>query len=314
VGRTVDDIGLPPALGSALATGSERADEIFLTEDRVVVVSQAAARWAGRRLGTVVTLRDHTELRALVSELKTIRGFAEALSAQAHESANQLHTVVSLIELGRAEEALQFATTELTVAQHMIDLVAANIGEPEVAALVLGKAAEANERGVNLIVGEDLDLPPGVADPRDLITIVGNLIDNAIDAAAEGPAPRWVRIGARVSIASNGQEPSLELSVADSGPGLDPENVPNAFHRGWTTKSSDRLHGRGLGLGLVAQAVHRYGGSIDVTNDRGAVFTVRLPLDKRDRPGRSGAPVADDVAHDAADGAGPVSRVGAQVH
>jgi hypothetical protein len=157
-------------------------------------------------------------------------------------------------------------------------------------------------------------VPPGVADPRDLITIVGNLIDNAIDAAAEGPAPRWVRIGARVSIASNGQEPSLELSVADSGPGLDPENVPNAFHRGWTTKSSDRLHGRGLGLGLVAQAVHRYGGSIDVTNDRGAVFTVRLPLDKRDRPGRSGAPVADDVAHDAADGAGPVSRVGAQVH
>jgi two-component system, CitB family, sensor kinase len=272
VGRRVDDIGLPEALGSALQSGMERSDEIFLTGDRVVVVSQAAARWAGRHLGTVVTLRDHTELRALVSELETIRGFAEALSAQAHESANQLHTVVSLIELGRAEEALRFATTELSVAQHLIDLVAANIGEPEVAALVLGKVAEANERGVNLIVDQDIELPAGTADPRDLVTIVGNLLDNAIDAAVEGTPPRWVRIAAHVV---DGHD--FELSVADSGPGLDPEQVPRVFERGWSTKPGDRLHGRGLGLALVAQAVHRYGGTIDVSKDRGAVFTVRLP-------------------------------------
>jgi len=85
VGRRVDDLGLPAALSTALASGVQRSDEIFLTDDRVVVVNQAAARWAGQHLGTVVTLRDHTELRALGSELKTIRGFAEALSAQAHE-------------------------------------------------------------------------------------------------------------------------------------------------------------------------------------------------------------------------------------
>ena len=123
VGRRVDELGLPAALGAALAAGAERADEIFLTDDRVVVVNQAAARWAGQHLGTVVTLRDHTELRSLVSELKTIRGFAEALSAQAHESANQLQTVISLIELGRADEALRFAATELAVAQHLTDVV-----------------------------------------------------------------------------------------------------------------------------------------------------------------------------------------------
>jgi two-component system CitB family sensor kinase len=179
--------------------------------------------------------------------------------------------VVSLIELGRAEEALRFATTELSVAQHMIDLVAANIGEPEVAALVLGKAAEANERGVNLVVDQDIELPTGTADPRDLVTIVGNLLDNAIDAAVAGTPPRWVRIAAHV----DGQD--FELSVADSGPGLDPDQIPQAFERGWSTKPKDRLHGRGLGLALVAQAVHRYGGTIDVTKDRGAVFTVRLP-------------------------------------
>ena len=110
-GCRVDGIGLPAALGEALAEGRGRDDEIHLTTDRIVVVSQGAARWAGRYLGTVVTLRDHTELRELVSELQTVRGFADSLHAQAHEAANQLHTVISLIELGRADAALEFAST-----------------------------------------------------------------------------------------------------------------------------------------------------------------------------------------------------------
>jgi sensor histidine kinase regulating citrate/malate metabolism len=277
LGRRIDDVGLPEVLGSALMIGRERTDEIFLTDDRVVVVNQAAARWAGHRLGTVVTLRDHTELRALVSELKTIRGFAEALSAQAHESANQLHTVVSLIELGRADQALQFATTELAVTQHMTDLVVGGIGEPELAALVLGKAAEAGERDVELVVAEDVDLPAGLADPRDLVTIVGNLLDNAIDAAAGHASPRWVRFGARTVAGSNGDgRDRLELRIADSGPGVGAGEVQRVFERGYTTKPTDRVLGRGIGLALVDQAVHRYGGSIEVTTEQGAVFTVLL--------------------------------------
>jgi sensor histidine kinase regulating citrate/malate metabolism len=275
VGRRVDELGLPQALGSALRAGLERGDEIFLTDDRVVVVNQAAARWAGQHLGTVVTLRDHTELRALVSELKTIRGFAEALSAQAHESANQLQTVISLIELGRADEALRFAATELAVAQHLTDIVVGSIGEPELAALVLGKAAEAGERDVELRVADDLDLPAGVADPRDLVTIVGNLLDNALDAAADAKPPRWVRLEAGIVPVAGVEE--LEIVVADSGPGLGPDAAAHAFERGWTTKSTDRPLGRGIGLALVAQAVHRLGGSIEVTNEVGAVFAVRLP-------------------------------------
>ena len=275
VGRHVDDLGLPAALGGALASGAERADEIFLAGARVVVVNQAAARWDGRHLGTVVTLRDHTELRALVSELETIRGFAEALSAQAHESANQLQTVISLIELGRADEALRFAATELASAQHLTDLVVARVAEPELAALVLGKAAEAGERGVDLRVDDDIEVPSGLADPRDLVTIVGNLLDNAVDAAAPVDGARWVSLEAGTVVVDGVEE--LEVVVADSGPGLGPDAAEHAFERGWSTKPTDRPMGRGLGLALVAQVVHRLGGSIDVTNEVGAVFTVRLP-------------------------------------
>ena len=278
-GRRVDDVGLPDALGTALAAGAERTDEIFLADDRVVVVNQAAARWAGQRLGTVVTLRDHTELRALVSELKTIRGFSDALSAQAHESANQLHTVVSLIELGRAEQALLFATRRLADTQQKTDLVLGGIGEPVLAALVLGKDAEAAERGVELMIADDVDMPAGVADPRDLVTILGNLLDNAIDAAAGGEPPRWVRIDATAVLAEDGSSEEIEIRIADSGPGLPAEYSRRAFQRGWSTKPQDRdrLHGRGLGLALVAQAVHRNHGSLETVNDGGAIFTVHLP-------------------------------------
>jgi two-component system CitB family sensor kinase len=293
VGRSIDGVGLPPQLGEDLASGRERSDELYVAGDRVVVVSQATARWAGKRLGTVVTLRDHTELRALTSELNSIRGFADSLHAQAHEAANQLHTVISLIELGRTEEALQFASAELAVAQQLTDRVVGTVQEPALAALLLGKAAQATEHGVELVVTEDLHVPPGAADPRDLVTIVGNLLDNAFDAAAAAAPPRWVRITARAS----GTDSQLMLRVADSGAGLDPEDVERAFQRGWSTKPDETGTGRGLGLALVAQAVYRYGGSIEVTRGHGAVFTVRLPLHRSAGPdGRATMPIEEDPA------------------
>jgi sensor histidine kinase regulating citrate/malate metabolism len=266
----VDEVGLPAALGAALVAGERRSDEIHLTADRIVVVNQAPARWGGADLGTVVTLRDHTELRALSTELDTIRGFAHSLNAQAHEAANQLHTVVSLIELGRPQDALTYATAELELARHLTDAVLAGIAVPELAALVVGKAAEAGERGVELELGEGAQVPAGLADPRDLVTIVGNLLDNAVDAALDGPEPRWVRLD------GGADGDGFVLRVSDSGPGIaEPEQ---AFASGWSTKPTDGM-GRGLGLALVRRAVHRHGGTVSAgcAPGGGAEFLVRFP-------------------------------------
>jgi two-component system CitB family sensor kinase len=276
VGRPIRELAAAGPLAAALGEGRERVDEIQLTGDRVLVVNQAPARWRGRDLGTVVTLRDHTDLQALTGELDSVRGFAESLRALAHEAANRLHTVVSLIELDRAEQARDFATAELAVAQRLTDRVVAAVHEPVLAALLLGKAAQASERGIELAIDDDMRVPEGVADPRDLVTIVGNLIDNAMDAAAAAPPPH------RVSVAATAQDGALVLRVTDSGTGLPAGDVDRAFTRGWSTKTSGRLIGRGLGLALVGQAVHRCGGTIEVTGGdgalRGAAFTVRLPL------------------------------------
>ncbi|MFI0814277.1 ATP-binding protein [Streptomyces sp. NPDC021098] len=278
VGAYVSELGLPAPLTGALLAAEPRVDELHLTAERVVVVNTSPVS-SGERRGTVVTLRDHTELQALSGELDSVRGFAEALRSQAHEAANRLHAVVSLIELGREDEAVEFATAELELAQALTDQVVAAVAEPVLAALLLGKAAQASERGVELVLTPDsrIDdglLPPGLA-ARDLVTIVGNLIDNAIDAATEGVGSGAAR-SARVTVTVRADDGELTLCVADTGAGLDPAAAEDAFRRGWSTKAA----GRGLGLALVQQAVRRNAGTVDVAGapGSGAEFTVTLPL------------------------------------
>ncbi|MCX4964905.1 ATP-binding protein [Streptomyces sp. NBC_00654] len=197
VGRTVAELALPAPLTGALLASEPRVDELHLTADRVIVVNTRPVV-GGEQRGTVVTLRDHTELQALSGELDSERGFTQALRSQAHEAANRLHTVVSLIELGRVEEAVGFATAELELAQELTDRVVGAVAEPVLAALLLGKASQAHERGVELVLADDSLIDDGALPDRpaqrDLVTILGNLIDNAVDAASEaasgGPEKR----------------------------------------------------------------------------------------------------------------------------
>ncbi|MER5626884.1 sensor histidine kinase [Streptosporangium sp. NPDC002544] len=290
-GRHVTELGLPSALSERLSTAENRTDEIHMTGEWTLVVNAAVVRSGNRSLGTVVTLRDHTELQSLAGQLDAERGFADSLRAAAHESANRLHTVITLVELGRAEQAVAFATAEIRAAQQLTDRVVGAVREPVLAALLLGKSAEAGERGVELAIAADSELDDLGLDTRDLVTIVGNLIDNAVEAAMAGTPP------ARVEVRLRADETAFVISVADSGPGLDPTTAGEAFRRGWTTKGD----GRGLGLAMVGQAVRRLGGTIEVggtvqaghpvraphatgtahivpESETGAVFTVRLPL------------------------------------
>ena len=288
-GRAVDDLRLPAALADLLRSGRTATGEVHLSRDRVLLVSQAVAEREGQVLGTVATLRDTTELLTVTGELDSVRSLAEALRSQAHESANRLHTVLTLVELGRTQEAVELGVAELQASQALTDRLLEAVEEPVLAALLLGKAAEASARGIELVVTDDTALPPVDVAAGDLVTLVGNLVDNALDAALAGAPPRRVAVTVRV----DGHD--LLVRVADSGPGLTPGQVPLAFTRGWSTKpAAGSPSGRGLGLALVAQLVERHGGSVDVgsgdvgsggvgsavlpSGSGGAVFTVRLPV------------------------------------
>ncbi|MEU9995315.1 sensor histidine kinase [Streptomyces sp. NPDC050848] len=294
VGRSAADLGLPVSLTSALLASEPRVDELHLTAERVLVVNTRPVV-GGERRGTVATLRDRTELQALSGELTSERGFTQALRSQAHEAANRLHTVVSLIELGRVEEAVGFATAELELAQALTDRVVDAVGEPVLAALLLGKAAQANERGVELVLSEDSRIDDGLLPPeipsRDLVTILGNLIDNAVEATSGTPH-------ARVAVTARTCDGELFLRVRDTGPGIEPGDRDAVFDRGWST------HGpaRGLGLALVRQATTRASGTVTLTDtpEGGAEFTVRLPLSPPGAPAPRAEPTTQPEPRESA--------------
>lgn len=105
-------------------------DEVHVTPDRVLLVSREPVTWEGQRLGTVLTLRDRTELQSIMGELDSVRGFAESLRSQAHESANRLHTIITMVELGRYDDAIAFANEDLRLSQELIDRLMTAVHEP----------------------------------------------------------------------------------------------------------------------------------------------------------------------------------------
>lgn len=280
---TVAELPLEPSLRDLFTSGREARDEVHLAGPRLLVVNQQAAveqdsgtRSRPRRLGTVATLRDRTEIESLGSELATTRTLSDALRAQTHEHANRLHLMVSLMELGRTPEALELATRDLELGQRLADDLLGSVDEPVLAALVMGKSAEAHERGVLLELHGGstpaaLDIPV-----QDLVTILGNLLDNAIDAAAAAEAPRLVRLGITAD------EGAVTFTVQDSGAGLGEGQLERAFEFGYSTKES--RHGRGVGLALVRQTVRRLDGTLEVEAGH-APSSVSAPREPGELPG-----------------------------
>lgn len=302
IGTLPVDAGLPEHVATLMTDPADLTDELVLSADRVLVLTRRPVTIRGAVVGAVVTLRDHTELDALTGELDRAQSFSEALRAQAHESANRMHTVISLIELGETDHALSFAVSEMQTAQRLADRVLEGVGNPAAAALLLAKSAQGAERGIELLVRSGSFLPPDAAPDHELVTIVGNLIDNAFDILAPGTSidgqrrvtvaldligmtiqgaegvgggpPRPAEEGDGLALSA----PYVRIIVTDNGPGLTESQARTVFARGWSTKTARGPAGdRGLGLALVAQAVARCGGTVHAVPGPGARFVVGLP-------------------------------------
>jgi two-component system CitB family sensor kinase len=283
VGRPLREL-LPPGRLADIVTGEIQGNDLLvLTGDRVLVANRMPIQHDHRRhLGWVVTFHDRTESESLMRELDDAIGLTETLRAQSHEFANRLHTVVGLVELGHYDEAVQFVTDVSTARAELTDQLQAAIGDSKLSALILAKVSLADERDVRLSVAADSHVDSSIADSSEVLTVVGNLIDNAIDATAQAPQPRWVEL----TVVS--AEADLLVRVRDSGPGVPKEMREAIFTDGVTSKSSVTGARRGLGLALVRQIVVRRGGMISVGHDGGAVFTAVLPR-CLEAPGRLGA-------------------------
>ncbi|MFJ2960415.1 ATP-binding protein [Streptomyces sp. NPDC087270] len=263
-GRPLHALLPPGRTTDVLAGEAEGSDLLTVSGSRVLI----ANRMPTEDGGAVVTLRDRTELELLGRELDATHGLLDALRAQDHEHANRLHTVLGLLELELYEEAVDYVAEVADTRRASAEQVADRVQVPLLSALLVGKTAIAAERGVRLRISATTWLPDRVVDPRDPVTVLGNLIDNALDATASE-----VEVELRV------EHTTLVMRVSDDGPGVPPELRERVFTEGWTTKKSPSHRGRGLGLALVRRLAERYGGMarVGARAGGGAVFTVVLP-------------------------------------
>lgn len=272
VGRRLEEVFPIGRMRDALSGRLAGVDQPVVDDTgRVLMVSHITVQVDGRDLGAVVTIRDRTEPESLRRELDDVIGLTDALRAQAHEFSNRVHTLAGLISLERFEEAMAFIDEMSRVRTAMADSVVERVGHPVLAALIMAKMAVAEERGIDLHLSPASRIDGQVADPGDLVTILGNLVDNALDAVGAGTDEAWVEI--RLSSV----EQTLFCEVADSGPGVPTPDRISIFADGYTTKCSPSGARRGLGLALVHKLVTRRGGIVSVEREVGATFRVRLP-------------------------------------
>lgn len=210
------------------------------------------------------------QVRDAVSSYESIRTLGEALRAQTHEHGNRMHTAVALLELGRSDEAIEILTETSRQSQSLVDQVTARRqGDPAVGALLLGKASQAKERGIDWRVRIDPETPRSPLSTVDSVSVLGNLVDNAMDAAAESD-DRWVAVSL-----TPGADGGIVLEVSDSGPGVPIDRREQVFQQGFSTKPAD-AQGRGIGLALVRSVVTGVGGSVTLEGDP-TTFRVILP-------------------------------------
>jgi two-component system CitB family sensor kinase len=258
------------ALERLLADPIEYRDVELTISERALVANVMPVSVRGQHVGTVVTLRDRTDFESMIGELEAVQGLVEALRAQAHEFSNTLHTISGLIELERVPEVVDLIAVHANSQEHLTQAYETLLPDPLLVGLLIAKSAIAGERGIRFSVDVNGMEDSILLGSRELITVVGNLVDNAFDSVA-GPRNGDARVGLDMRRYAD----SLELSVSDNGTGLSPAVRRVMFDEGFTTKETGSH--AGIGLSLVTEAVATLGGSIEIEDEDKTTFSVCIP-------------------------------------
>ncbi len=279
-GKPVEEIGLTPRVLDVFRS-ADSTPTLATVGDRIVVVSSRHVSRDGRDLGTVLVVRDRTDVESLTRQLDAVQLMSTVLRAQRHEFANRLHLLNGLLQSGHAEEAAQYVeellgSGPLGSAIPGIDA----IRDAFLQAFLAAKSASAREAGVTLTIGENTWVPGRLALPVDVTTVLGNLLDNAIYAARTGANEDKV-----VEVELLQDDSTLHITVADTGDGVAPEFAEHVFTEGKSTKPDSGIPGgRGIGMALSRQITRALSGDIRLSSPGnpgaklcGAEFIARLP-------------------------------------
>jgi len=219
-------------------------------------------------IGVVSSFEDFTDAKLMAEELTGYKTMTCALRAQNHEFMNKLHTISGLVQLEEYDEAVDYIAEVSERQEHVSGILTKNIKSTHVAAILLAKYNKVSEAKIEMVIDEESHLSrvPDDISEDDLCSVVGNLIDNSMEALI--PFGKG-RIYVKVSEKDDG----LRIIVSDNGPGISTDMVKRIYDRGVSTKAS----GRGFGLFIVKEIVDNAGGIIYLANQNGVKWDVFIP-------------------------------------
>ncbi|ERN51730.1 ATP-binding protein [Alkalihalophilus marmarensis] len=272
VGRPIQEVLPMSALPQVLHSGESQYDQQMYVGAHTVLVNRVPIFYEKTLIGAVSTFRNKTEIDQLTKELTQAKQYADALRAQTHEFSNKLFTILGLLQLERKDEAISFIQKENNIQQDWIHSVLEKVTDPMVGAILLGKLNQAMEQRVNMVIEEGSQLMHPLEEPQQeaLVTALGNLLENAIDAAKTNPKLQ------QVSIFFTDLGEDLVFEIEDSGPGIPMDLANSIFTRGFSTKKGEH---RGFGLALVKEVLAEVNGQIYIEEGDlgGACFVITIP-------------------------------------
>lgn len=272
VGRSVTDLGKSPELALILRGESQQTDAVAAVESRLLVLNSMPVQVRGQRTGSVISMRDRTELLDLQHQLAVAQDNSDTLRSQVHEFQNRLHAISGMVELDERQELLDFIGTLSHAMDERVAQIAGRIEDPAVAALLVAKSIRAGELAVEFALDDDALLRPHSPElSADLVTVIGNLIDNAFEAL--GPS------GGRVGVDVKDDDETIVINVMDSGGGIDPAFADRIFEAGWSSKEDPVVRSHGWGLALTRMACQRHSGDVAVVHGEGAHLVATLHIE-----------------------------------
>lgn len=270
VGKNVEAYISTSRLKKIMEKGIAEFDEEIDFNGVKLLVNRIPIVVDSKIVGAITTFRDKTEMLQLAEQLTGVRLYAETLRAQAHEFMNKLHVILGMVHLKNYDQLSTYINETVNHRTNEKNTITKIMKDPVVAGFLIGKLSFARESGVDLQISSEYPFPKlnDSEMAHELITIIGNLIDNAMDAVKYCSKKQ-------VKVCFEYADDILTIEVKDTGVGMTEEDQDKVFQKGYSTKGKDR----GLGLHLISQSIHKLEGEchISSTPGQGTAFVVYIP-------------------------------------
>lgn len=271
IGKNINEIFLTSRLEEVIETGKPEFDKEQIVGNTIIMTNRVPIIVKGEIVGAIATFRDKTRVVQLAEELTGVKMIVNALRANTHEFMNKLHVILGLIQMKEYDDAKSFIIAVSEQQEQITQQLMSQIKDSTITGLILGKRNRAKELGVEFKVAAEtnLDYTHGKITSNALISIVGNLVENSLEAVSDKAGENR-----SVSLLMIETEECIRIEVSDNGPGIPADDKQIILERGYTTKDKSR----GVGLSIVNNYVVEYGGSIDIesTIGHGTKFVVIL--------------------------------------